>query len=178
VKRRGEPEQSRTFTDQDAEKAGLKGKPGPWTQYPKRMRQLRARAFALRDVFPDVLRGLPVAEEVMDMPTERHMGPVDEVKPAATALPGLPGYSAEEFEAKLPDWQKLVTDQDGKTAQALLAKLSTKRSFSEEQKARLLSLKPAAAAAPAPTEAPPPEPGVDPAHADFVAQLEAGEVQQ
>ena len=30
-------------------------------------RQMRARAFALRDVFPDVLRGMPVAEELQDM---------------------------------------------------------------------------------------------------------------
>jgi hypothetical protein len=50
-------------------------------QYPKRMRQMRARAFALRDVFPDVLRGLPVAEEVMDMPVD--MGPANVVTSAA-----------------------------------------------------------------------------------------------
>lgn len=66
VKRRGEDEQSRTFTTEDAKKAGLIGKTGPWTQYPKRMMQMRARSWALRDVFPDVLRGMPIAEEVMD----------------------------------------------------------------------------------------------------------------
>jgi hypothetical protein len=66
VKRRGEDEQARIFTDDDAKKAGLQGKAGPWTQYPKRMRQMRARSWALRDVFPDVLRGMPIAEEVMD----------------------------------------------------------------------------------------------------------------
>lgn len=57
VKRRGEPEQSRSFSMADAKAAGLSGKSGPWTQYPKRMLQMRARAFALRDVFPDVLHG-------------------------------------------------------------------------------------------------------------------------
>lgn len=67
VKRRGEPEQIRIFTKSDAEKANLWGKAGPWTQYPKRMMQMRARSWALRDVFPDVLRGMPIAEEVMDM---------------------------------------------------------------------------------------------------------------
>lgn len=77
VKRRGEPEQVRTFSMDDAKRAGLAGKQGPWVQYPQRMRQLRARAFALRDVFPDVLRGLPVAEEVMDLPVD--MGPAAEV---------------------------------------------------------------------------------------------------
>jgi hypothetical protein len=68
VKRRGEAEQVRTFSMDDAKTAGLLGKQGPWTQYPKRMRQMRARAFALRDVFPDVLKGIQIAEEVMDYP--------------------------------------------------------------------------------------------------------------
>lgn len=87
VKRRGEPEQVRTFSMDDAKRAGLIGKQGPWSQYPKRMMQMRARAFALRDVFPDVLRGLPVAEEVMDIPadtaTHAHHAPVD-VQPEST----------------------------------------------------------------------------------------------
>jgi hypothetical protein len=67
VKRRGEDEQVRIFTPEDAKKAGLQGKAGPWTQYPKRMMQMRARSWALRDVFPDVLRGMPIAEEMMDV---------------------------------------------------------------------------------------------------------------
>lgn len=55
-----------TFSNEDAKKAGLSGKQGPWTQYPRRMRQMRARGFALRDAFPDVLKGLKLAEEVRD----------------------------------------------------------------------------------------------------------------
>lgn len=82
VKRVGEPETFRTFSMEDAKTAGLAGKEGPWRQYPKRMRQMRARAFALRDVFPDVLRGMPIAEELMDMP--RDMGHVEEVGEATT----------------------------------------------------------------------------------------------
>jgi hypothetical protein len=54
------------FSVEDAKKAGLWGKSGPWQQYPKRMLQLRARGFALRDAFPDVLRGLITAEEAQD----------------------------------------------------------------------------------------------------------------
>jgi hypothetical protein len=86
VKRKGEPEQTRTFSMDDAAKAGLKGKQGPWAQYPKRMMQMRARAFAIRDVFPDVLKGLPVAEEVMDSP--RDMGAAQEVT-TPTVEPGV-----------------------------------------------------------------------------------------
>jgi hypothetical protein len=58
------------FSVEDAKKAGLWGKSGPWTQYPKRMLQLRARGFALRDAFPDVLRGLVTAEEAQDYPQQ------------------------------------------------------------------------------------------------------------
>lgn len=56
------------FSVADAKRAGLWGKSGPWTQYPARMLQLRARGFALRDGFPDVLRGLVTTEEAMDYP--------------------------------------------------------------------------------------------------------------
>lgn len=66
IKRKGEPEAVRTFSMEDAKKAGLMGKTGPWTQYPKRMMQMRARSWALRDVFPDVLKGMICAEEAMD----------------------------------------------------------------------------------------------------------------
>lgn len=87
LKRRGEPEVQREFSVEDAKKAGLWGKSGPWQQHPKRMMQMRARAFALRDVFPDVLRGVHIGEEAQDMPAEKHMGAVDEVKPEAPAAP-------------------------------------------------------------------------------------------
>lgn len=88
IKRRGQPEEVRMFSQADAKAAGLAGKTGPWSQYPARMRQMRARAFALRDVFADVLKGLPVAEEVQDIPTEqlkpapRHMGDLKRVDAA------------------------------------------------------------------------------------------------
>lgn len=67
VSRKGmKKEKVRSFSIADAKLAGLWSKSGPWKQYPKRMLQLRARAFALRDVFPDVLKGLKVREEVED----------------------------------------------------------------------------------------------------------------
>jgi hypothetical protein len=67
VKRKGYKEQVRTFSYEDAQRAGLVKKDN-WVKYPKRMLQMRARAFALRDVFPDILQGLGCAEEVMDYP--------------------------------------------------------------------------------------------------------------
>jgi hypothetical protein len=68
VKRFGEPNVvKQTFRKVDAERAGLWGKVGPWKQYPKRMLQMRARSFALRDLFPDVLKGIQSREEVQDI---------------------------------------------------------------------------------------------------------------
>lgn len=58
----------RTFSLQDAKGAELIGKAGPWKQYRKRMLQMRARAFAARDGASDVLKGLPIYEEVRDTP--------------------------------------------------------------------------------------------------------------
>lgn len=78
VKRKGEQPYTVTFTLEDAKRAGLLGKQGPWTQYTKRMLQLRARGFALRDKFADVLKGLVAAEEALDAVT---------ILPAESAAP-------------------------------------------------------------------------------------------
>lgn len=58
------------FSVKDAKVAGLWGKPGPWTQYWKRMLMFRARGFNLRDNFGDVLKGLAIYEEAQDIPME------------------------------------------------------------------------------------------------------------
>ena len=86
AKRRGYPKSTVVrFSVADAKKAGLWGKTGPWTQYPKRMLQLRARGFALRDAFPDALKGLVTAEEAQDYPTPEvtitQARPTPEVRP-------------------------------------------------------------------------------------------------
>lgn len=73
-----------TFSVQDAVRANLWGKQGPWTQYPKRMMQMRARGFALRDAFPDVLKGLITAEEAQDYPSDQ---PAKDITPAKPANP-------------------------------------------------------------------------------------------
>lgn len=59
------------FSVEDAKRAGLWNKQGPWTQYPKRMLQMRARGFALRDAFPDVLKGMITVEEAQDYPEDK-----------------------------------------------------------------------------------------------------------
>lgn len=68
-------EVTRTFSMQDAQKAGLLQKKGPWQQYPKRMLMHRARSWAVRDGAADALMGLQVAEEVEDYRPMRDVTP-------------------------------------------------------------------------------------------------------
>lgn len=90
AKRRGKPEDIQSFSEEDAKKAGLIGKQGPWAQYPKRMKKMRARAFTLRDNFADVLKGIQIAEEVMDYPAEKDITPSRHVSGAEIAAAALP----------------------------------------------------------------------------------------
>jgi len=75
------------FSVEDAKRAGLWGKQGPWQSYPKRMMQMRARGFALRDAFPDVLKGLITAEEAQDYPSEASNRPAKDITPAVRKNP-------------------------------------------------------------------------------------------
>lgn len=84
VTRKGRSPIARSFSVEEARVAGLVGK-DTWKGYPKRMRQMRARAFALRDAFPDALRGLQSAEESEDLPQVK--ATVVENKPAPKAEP-------------------------------------------------------------------------------------------
>lgn len=88
---------TREFSMNDAKSAGLVGKAGPWTQYPKRMLQMRARSWALRDTFTDALKGVMETEEAMDAPRDRVIDST--AKPA-----GL----KDEAEAAKRDMEKLA----------------------------------------------------------------------
>jgi len=99
TQRKGSP---RPVTDRfsvaDAKKAGVWGKQGPWSQYPRRMLGIRARSFLLRDTFPDVLGGINVAEEVMDLPPEEYQD--------ITPPPAPPAEEAESSAATAPAIQR------------------------------------------------------------------------
>lgn len=100
VKRRGEPAVVRTFSKEDAVRAGLWDErktitrrdgggtipnPAPWFCYPKRMLMFRARGFALNDCLPDALRGIITAEEAGDYP-----GPTIDATPTPQSDPEPP----------------------------------------------------------------------------------------
>jgi hypothetical protein len=55
----------RIYTMTDAMQAGIDSKPN-WRKHPKRMLQMRARAYCLRDAYPDLLKGLGMVEEMVD----------------------------------------------------------------------------------------------------------------
>ena len=104
AQRRGYPAPSvKTFSVADAKQAGLWGKSGPWSQYPKRMLQLRARSFTLRDAYPDVLKGLVCAEESGDYPT-----PGIEVVPARAAPTPVTVALPAPTESKAAEGRKLI----------------------------------------------------------------------
>jgi hypothetical protein len=63
---------TRFFSVDDAKRAklwmkkGANGADTPWVTYPRRMLQMRARSWAIRDGCADILRGIQVREEVED----------------------------------------------------------------------------------------------------------------
>jgi len=85
----------RRFTVEEAKKAGLWAKAGVWQNYPGRMLQMRARAFAMRDAFPGALKGLSLREEVEDY-AKPGIRPPSEIirKPLATPAEALKADSA------------------------------------------------------------------------------------
>lgn len=110
VKRKGEPKPViRTYSKEDAVKAGLWGKihkkktkdgrwyevPSCWVTSDKRMLQMRARGFGLRDCFPHVLLGLYIAEEFVGSDEI-------EINPITRTIEALPSIENLE-QPKLPE---------------------------------------------------------------------------
>jgi hypothetical protein len=102
VRRKGDPEPTvGSFSVAQAKLSGLwvrltkHGEKTPWQLYPKRMLQMRARAYALRDGFPDVLKGLAVREEMDDVESMRDVTPASPEPPVPPPGPVSPPPVAE-----------------------------------------------------------------------------------
>jgi len=81
------------FTAQDAIIAGLWGQDGAWTTHSPRMLKYKARAFCLRDKYPDVLKGLAHSTEEMEGEVIRQrydteIAPHDAAKKLTTIVDG------------------------------------------------------------------------------------------
>lgn len=96
VKRQGRPTPSRcTFSWADAKQAGLTGS-DTYKKFPGRMLKARARAFALRDAFPDVLCGVMSSDEAADLEDDSEPVFVDGATQAPTDLDSLMDTDASE----------------------------------------------------------------------------------
>lgn len=160
IKRRNKSDVVRTFSMDDAKLAGLAGKPGPWTQYPARMRQMRARSFAVRDAFPHLLRGISIAEEVMDVPREPR-----NITPQPTEPATLPSYPEEAFARNFPTWEMAIKSGK-KSAAAIIATVETKGLLTEAMKRQILDCETADDVAPS-----------QPEHDAFIAEYEAADAE-
>ena len=109
MKRKGQTEVVRLFSIDDAKRAGLWGKQGPWSLYPQRMLTMRARSWAMRDAFPDALAGLSITEEVQDFKPL----PKSNERPAASGIV-LPDEQAIDITA---DVENAETSTDGEQAE-------------------------------------------------------------
>jgi hypothetical protein len=85
-----------TFSVADAKLAKLWGKEGPWTEYPDRQLMWRARGWNLRDNFNDVLCGLGIAEEELDVPVRVVGTKADQPTPATQLAAHKPEAVADD----------------------------------------------------------------------------------
>lgn len=108
AKRKGRTPVTVKFSVEDAKRAGLWAKQGPWSAYPKRMMQMRARGFALRDAFPDVLKGLITVEEAQDFPSQ----PEKDITPAKATRNPLDALPMPEPTVALPEILEPVVEVD------------------------------------------------------------------
>jgi hypothetical protein len=115
VKRKGKPECVSVFSQADAKTANLWGKAGPWTQYPKRMLQMRARGFALRDAFPDILKGIIIKEEAQDyekLPVKKREYERD-IKDVGVTLDNKPEQEELINEDQIAELKQLTNELEG-----------------------------------------------------------------
>lgn len=145
LKRRGRSAVIVTYTMDDAKKAGLAGKQGPWQTAPKRMLQMRAFAFAARDLFADALKGIKSIEELRDYPeegrVERDITPSTAAAAGSVAVdakPALPACTDDVFNENKPKWKKMIEDGK-KTPESLLSMISTRAAFTDAQRAEIAS---------------------------------------
>jgi hypothetical protein len=139
VKRVGKADVTVSFSVEDAKRAGLWSKAGTWKLYPDRMLMWRARGFACRDQFPDVLKGIVSYEEARDMRAqvidstfteEPDVITMAKQEPVATALPGLDQtippeetFDPETGELHLSDEPYFGGDPPAKTFRQVLERL-------------------------------------------------------
>lgn len=125
VKRKGAPEHRYEFSMKDVVAGGYDKKQGPWQTERRRMMQMRARR-AFRDQFPDALKGLSIAEDVMDISPEPVVSTVVENKPQLESLKDKLKGEQPPVEPEIV--YDLKTEQDTFNAKCLELALSPEES--------------------------------------------------
>ncbi len=128
------------------------------TNAKQQMAYLQAKNWS-RIYCPGAILGVYSTDELEDIPAPAPRATT--TPPAPAPREELPAYPAADFTKNLPAWTKAV-ESGKKTPSDLLAMLSTKATFSDEQRAQILSIgaKPAADA-------------VADEHGEFLADMDA-----
>ena len=120
----------------------------PWDSHPKRMHRHKALIQGARIAFG--FAGIYDQDEAERI-VEKDMGAAEVVSSRPAAPTALPDYSQDAFADNLPKWSALM-QSGAKTADQIIAIVSTKGALSEAQKAAIR-----AAAQPKPAPEPEPE---------------------
>ena len=99
TRRRGAPEPvTMSFSADDAKRARLWGKPGPWTEHPRAMLRARAKTILAREVYPDLLAGIYSPDEISEFdPAAARQVQAEESHPA-------PAVADAEHPVDLEPW--------------------------------------------------------------------------
>ena len=118
---------------------------GPWQSHPRRMLRHKAMIQCARLAFGyGGIYDQDEAERIVEASPVKHMGGVERAEPAE-----LPTYSAEQFTKNLPAWIAAIAAGKA-TADAVIAKASTKGTLTPEQEAAIRA--PIEQPAPPPTQ--------------------------
>lgn len=115
VLRKGDKEPTiERFSVRDAQIARLWKKEGTWSTHPKRMLKYKARAFALRDTFPDILMGLHSVEEMEGELIDVNPPPPKQSKTRNMHSPKVDAPVFEKTDAETGEvvFEKIVPQED------------------------------------------------------------------
>jgi phage recombination protein Bet len=108
-----------------------------WKKRPRGQLGKCAQAQALRTAFPEMTGSAPTADE---MEGKTYEAAEVDITPKPDAKPEIPECTADVFSENKLKWRKTVEDGK-KTAESLLAMLNTRATFSDAQRAEIMSWK-------------------------------------
>ena len=142
-KDRSRPVVVREYLD-EVYRAPFKGKygdvTGPWQTHTKRFLRHKAMIQCARLAFGyGGIYDQDEAERIVEASSVKHMGAADVVAPPAPTAPTY--YDSAKFDHNLPKWAETIAQGRKSAADYIQFAESRKEPFTEEQKARLLSVK-------------------------------------